>query len=221
MAAYVGSTRADKLKDPDNSIRLRSDLHTIFDAKCFAIVPIERRLVVYCLNTRLGSQIERLYHGVELHEIHDSGRFSQFLLARFAYTVFECLRAFLDANTPRKLRLRLNSETQVEQCSPDRCRRFAQDTAYQGKSGSFSPRKRCLPDTEELADSDDDWSEPEQRGRKRRRSDESESFSSSAFSCPGHSVNLSVARPETPPLLTPDVKAAHVHSESECGPTVG
>ena len=209
MAEYVDSTRADKLKDPDNSIRLRSDVHTIFDAKRFAIVPIEGRLVVHCLNARLGSQIERLYHGVELHRIYNSGCLTQFLLARFAYTVFERLRAFLEANNPRKLRLRLNNESKVELCSPERCWRFAKDTAYQGKSRSVSPKKRPPPDTEEPADSDNDWSEEEHRGRKRRRSNESESFSSSVLSGPGLSVNLSIATPETtPPLPTPSTKAA-------------
>ena len=208
MAVFVDSTRADKLKDPDNSIRLRSDVHTIFDTKRFAVVPMEGRLVVYCFNARLGSQIERLYHGVELHRLHDSGCLGRFLLARFAYTVFERLRAFLEAQTSRKLRLRLDNETKVEVCSPERCWRFAQDTAYQGKSRSVSPKKRPPPDTEEPADSDDDWLETESRGRKRCRSNESESFSSSVLSGTGHSMNPSIATPETPAVLASNAKVA-------------
>jgi hypothetical protein len=182
MASYVDSTRIDKLKDPDNSIRLRSDIHTIFDAKRFAIVPIDKRLVVYCFNTRLGSQAERLYHGVELHRVHDSGCLGQFLLARFAYTVFERLREFLEADVPRKLRLRIDNKTKVEMCDAERCRRFAKDTAYQGKSRSVSPRKHPPPGTDEQNDSDDDWSNSDSRGRKRLRSNESSSFSSSISS---------------------------------------
>lgn len=166
MSVYIDSTRADKLKDPDNTIRLRSDLHTIFDAKRFTIVPIERRLVVYCMNTKLGSQAQRLYHGVELHRIRDSGYLIQFLFARFAYTIFERLRAFLEANTPRKLRLRVENEEIVEMCSPERCWRFARDTAYQGKSRSVSPKKRPHPDAEAAVESDDDGTEAEFRGER-------------------------------------------------------
>jgi hypothetical protein len=182
MASYVDSTRVDKLKDPDNSIRLRSDVHTIFDAKRFAVVPIDERLVVYCFNARLGSQAERLYHGVELHRVHDSGCLGQFLLARFAYTVFERLRGFLEADVPRKLRLRIDNETKVEMCDAERCWRFAKDTVYQDKSCSISPRKRPPIDADEQNDSEDDWSDPDSRGRKRLRSNESSSFSSSISS---------------------------------------
>ncbi|KAL2397547.1 hypothetical protein ABEF93_000786 [Exophiala dermatitidis] len=173
MTVYIDSTRADKLKDSDNSIRLRSDVHSVFDAKRFAIVPIDGRLVVYCMNTKLGSQVERLYHGVELHRIRDSGYLGHFLLARFAYTVFERLRAWLESNTSRKLRLRVDNATRVEICSPERCWRFAQYTAYQGKSRSVSPKKRPHPDAGAAVDSDDEcqWVEAEFRGRKRRRDD--------------------------------------------------
>jgi hypothetical protein len=206
MSVYIDSTRADKLKDPDNTIRLRSDLHTIFDAKRFTIVPIERRLVVYCMNTKLGSQAQRLYHGVELHRIRDSGYLIQFLFARFAYTIFERLRAFLEANTPRKLRLRVENEERVEMCSPERCWRFARDTAYQGKSRSVSPKKRPHPDAEAAVESDDDGTEAEFRGRKRSRSDETESLSSSMLSSSaGYSSGLSVGTPGTPPTQTPKI----------------
>jgi hypothetical protein len=203
MAVYVDSTKADKLKDPDNSIRLRSDIHTVFDAKRFAIVPLEGRLVVYCMNTKIGSQVHRLYHGVELHRVRDSGFLSQFLFARFAYTVFELLRGFLEVNASRKLRIRVDNETKVEMCSPERCWRFAQDTAYQGKSRSVSPKKRPHPDTESAADSEDDEDEAERRGRKRSRGDETESFSTSVLSSSIGSADLSVETPGTPPIRAP------------------
>ncbi|EXJ59512.1 uncharacterized protein A1O5_12137 [Cladophialophora psammophila CBS 110553] len=200
MAVYIHSAKADKLKESDNSIRLRSDIHTIFDAKRFAIVPIEGRLVVYCMNTNLGSQVEGLYHGVEIHRIRNSGFLSQFLFARFAYTVFERLRAFLEANTTRKLRLRVDHEPKEEMCSPERCLRLASDTAYQGKSRSVSPKKRPRPDTEP---NDDNWSETDFRGRKRRRSDDTESFSVSLPSSVGYSADLLIGTPGTPPTPAP------------------
>ena len=201
MAIYINSTRADKIKDRDNSIRLRSDIRTLFDAKRFAIVPIGGRLVVYCMNTVLGSQVERLYHGVEVHRICDSGCLGEFLFARFAYTVFEQLQRFLEANTSRKLRLRVDNETAVEICSPERCWRFAKYTASRGKSGSISPKKRPHSEVEPAVDSDGDATDAEFRGRKRRRSGETESFASSVLSSSmGYSAESSAGTPGTPPL---------------------
>lgn len=88
-------------------------------------------------------------------------------------------------------------------CSPERCWRFAKDTAYQGKSRSVSPRKRPHPDAGAAVDSDDDWVEAEFRGRKRRRDDGIKSCSSSELSNnESHSAELSVETPGTPPAST-------------------
>lgn len=222
MGVYVPSTRVDKLKDPQNIIRLRSDIHTVFDAKNFAIVPIEGRLVVYCMNTALGSQVERLHHGVEVHRIRAR---SQYLLARFAYTVFAHLRAFLETDTDRKLRLWVENEETIEICGPERCEAFARYTAYRGKSGSASPRKRPHAEAaESCMDSDeDDWSEEEFRGRKRRRRGETQSLSGSEFSGRvGYSADSSLETPQSPPSQTPksegEAKAGLELSPEACQP---
>ena len=201
MYDYVPSTATDKMKHANNTIRLRSDIHTIFDAKRFAVVPMEKRLVAYCFNEESGSQVERLYHGVELHRLRVSGHFNHFLLARFAYTVFEHLRGFLDANASRKLRLRLQNDWMIQLCDRDKCQAYARATASQGKSRSVSPKKRQRPqDMEALETVEDDWSDEEgSRGRKRRRTNESNSWSPSisfASTCP--SSGVSVATPEGP-----------------------
>jgi hypothetical protein len=55
------------------------------------------------MNTKLGSQAQRLYHGVELHRIRDSGYLIQFLFAsrdaamRHITTTFDLYRSQLKA----------------------------------------------------------------------------------------------------------------------------
>ncbi|EXJ78112.1 hypothetical protein A1O3_09273 [Capronia epimyces CBS 606.96] len=206
LALYMNSARADALKAPVNMIRLRSDIHTVFDAKRFAIVPLDGRLIVYCLNYQLGSQFADLYHGVEIHQIRASPPVCQFLFARFAYTVFDTLRGFLVLNIPKKLRLFMNNQMETELCNPERCWRFAQYTACQGKSASASasPRKRPYPDAGP-AYSDDDGMEEEFRGRKKSRSDETSS-----------SADLSVKTPETTPFPASKIgKTTHVDNGDE------
>lgn len=232
MAQYIASTRIDKMKDPDNSVRLRSDIHTVFDAKRFAIVPIEGRLVAYCRNSAPVSQLNRLYHGVELHRISDPGYLAQFLFARFAYTVFQSFRTFLevDLQSSRKLRLRVGEQMGVEWCNAERCWRFAQVTARQGKSGSSSPRKRPHSgagaaddgghdydyydsyDYDDDDDDDDESDEAEPRGRKRRRTrrDDVDAAQSVSSSPPPSSIDcsttLSITTPKTLPFPATKVR---------------
>ena len=202
MYDFVPSTTTDKMKHTNNTIRLKSDIHSIFDSKRFAIVPIQQRLVAYCFNEEPGSQIERLYHGVEVHRLRVSVYFVRFLLARFAYTVFEHLRGFLDANESRKLRLRLQNEWIIETCDREKCQAYARATASQGKSRSVSPRKRPKShDLGEMEMLEAGWSDEEdQRGRKRFRTRRSTVSSPSvSFGSTCLSDGPSVATPETPP----------------------
>ena len=171
MVRYTDSTAMDRMKHATNTVRLRSDIHTAFDSKRFAIVPVNRRLVAYCLNALPGSHVERLYHGVELHRLANP---PEFLFARFAYTIFENLRDFLDANVERQLRIRTRSGCMIEFCSVGRCRQFSRVTACQGRWKSVSPKKRArAQEAEETELSNSDSSDKEElRGRKRRRTDE-------------------------------------------------
>jgi HNH endonuclease len=203
MYDYVPSTATDKMKHASNMICLRSDIHTIFDAKRFAIVPMEKRLVAYCFNEEPGSQVECLYHGVELHRLRVWGHFNHFLLARFAYTVFEHLRGFLDANVSRMLRLRLQNDWITQLCDRDKCQAYARATASQGKSRSVSPKKRPWPQgAEERETVEDDWSDEEEtRGRKRHRTNEYTCWPPSA-SFTSTYPSISEATPEGPLLPT-------------------
>jgi len=207
MFVYTMSTAMDKMKHPNNTIRLRNDIHTIFDSKRFAIVPAAGRLVAYCFNTEAGSHIERVCHGVELHRLNNP---PQLLLARLGYTVFEVLREFLDARVARKLLIRTENTWAEEICDFERCQQFSRTTASQSKSRSVSPKKRAkVYGSEDSEESDVEWSdewseeesdEEEMRGRKRRRSSKSSEHPASAsfraFKAPCLSDNQILAKPE-------------------------
>ncbi|KIX97441.1 uncharacterized protein Z520_06893 [Fonsecaea multimorphosa CBS 102226] len=175
MYDYTISTEMDQMQDPNNTVRLRSDIHRVFDSKCFAIVPIKRRLVAYCLNAKPGSQVERLFHGVELQRLNNP---PELLFARFAYSVFENLRGFLDARVERHLCFWTGDTWTTETCDVERCQQFSRVTASQGKSRSVSRKKRSRRDVEGMGSSSEESAEEEEengRGRKRHRSEDSTS----------------------------------------------
>ncbi|KAF7510868.1 hypothetical protein GJ744_005698 [Endocarpon pusillum] len=183
MAPYTASTGTDKIKHPTNMIRLRSDIHTISDARRFAIVLKEKKLMVHTFNETAISEVFRLYHNVPIHQF-EAG--VEFLFARFAYTVFEHLRTCLESGRPRKLHLHVEMGMEDGDCMGPECAKLAKETAGQSRSRSVSPKKRprgedtehAAWEEEEVEMSDD---EEEQRGRKRRRPGE-EWWSSSTSS---------------------------------------
>jgi HNH endonuclease len=182
MAPYTASTGTDKMKHPMNMIKLRSDIHTIFDAKRFTIVPKKKLLMVHTFSEKAISEVFRLYHNVPIQQF-EAG--VEFLFARFAYTVFEHLRTCLESGEPKKLRLRVGMGMEERDCVGRECAKFAKETASRSTSRSASPKKRQRgQDTEhatweeEVEMSDE---EEEQRGRKRRRLGE-EWWSSSTLS---------------------------------------
>jgi HNH endonuclease len=170
MAPYTASTRTDKMKHPMNMINLRSDIHTIFDAKRFTIVPKKKLLMVHTFSEKAISEVFRLYHNMPIQQF-EAG--VEFLFARFAYTVFEHLRTCLESGELKKLRLRVGMGMEERDCVGRECAKFAKETASRSTSRSASPKKRQRgQDTEhatweeEVEMSDE---EEEQRGRKRRR----------------------------------------------------
>ena len=136
MAHYTRVDAVDKTKDVGNIITLRSDIHTILDAKRFAFVPKKGQLVVHTFGEKAQSEVYRLYHNTRVHQSEVN---VQFLFARYAYALFQSLMPFLNANQPRKLRLTKEDVPQRE-CTSHECGQYAHETAYQGKSRSASPR---------------------------------------------------------------------------------
>lgn len=106
MSRYnTGSTST--LEDTANALLLRADLHIAFDKPRIAFVPKptgdggDMRLVAHLLEH--SPELEYLYHNRELHPTTVG---IDMLYARFAWTVFSLLDAFLECKTDRRLALR-------------------------------------------------------------------------------------------------------------------
>ena len=169
MARY---TRASSITDPRNLFLLRSDLHSIFDSKKFAVVPkrsIPNKdkplLVVHSFVATADSEITQLYHNVSLQTL--SGIAKEFLFARFSWTIFPLLCIFLNRGVPRALLVREEQGNTVKTFSGVQCRTMATPV----RSRSISPKKRKHPDTPAAEDEceDEDLDFEDFRGRQRRR----------------------------------------------------
>ncbi|KAI9770815.1 MAG: hypothetical protein M1839_003041 [Geoglossum umbratile] len=73
---------SEPVDDAQNAILLRSDVHTIFDQKRFAIVPKSSVLLVHIIAPGSSLQLTSLYHNVSLQPL--VGVAIQYVLARFA-----------------------------------------------------------------------------------------------------------------------------------------
>jgi len=86
---------ADPLSDIDdfaNLLGLRADLHTIFDARKFAIVPRNARLATYILADG-AADYWPAYHNVLVQHVHI--RSAAHLFARFAWAVLLKVKPFI------------------------------------------------------------------------------------------------------------------------------
>lgn len=172
MSRYAMHLRASPIDSGRNSILLRSDLHTLFDAKKFAFVPkragvnAERlSFAVHAFVNEVDSEIVQLYHNVVLQPLSELAL--EFLFARFAWTIFPLVSEFLARGRERVLRVRNKDEYSTETFSAAQCMGMVK----QSRSRSASPKKRkpaSEPDAEEILDEDLGFEEG--RGRKRRRS---------------------------------------------------
>ena len=104
--------------DKSNCLLLREDLHTSFDKMRFAFVPKESptgmSLVTHML-VQAGQHCEQ-YHNAKLHPI---GVSCEFLLVRFAWTIFPLLTNWLQQGHQRLLLLAENEES--EEVDSHRC----------------------------------------------------------------------------------------------------
>ncbi|KAM3547455.1 hypothetical protein ARSEF4850_010020, partial [Beauveria asiatica] len=81
------STWEEKAKpdDPSNAILLRSDIHTLFDAKRIMIVPKQGKWVTHVLYGTAHDELAECYHNVPLQPL--TGISLEFLFARFVWTI--------------------------------------------------------------------------------------------------------------------------------------
>ena len=180
MIQYTNRDRitSEEMNDSKNSILFRSDTHYLFDDRRFALVPKPLAIasnstwiVAHVIPPGASREIRDLYHNVALQPL--IGVAIEFLFARFAWTIFPCLVAFLEAGVRRNLCIVGEGNRVTEEVSSDRCIFLAK----QSKSRSVSPKKRKPDDCD--PGEDESLGEEGERGRKRWRYGASESLSSS------------------------------------------
>ncbi|KAK3346325.1 hypothetical protein B0T25DRAFT_276599 [Lasiosphaeria hispida] len=135
---------------PDNSLRLRKDVHTLWDAHRFALVPKQGAWVAHVLEAGVTDELQALYHNLQLQPL--AGVRREYMLARFAMAVLD---KAMFARQPSKGLRRLvwigtrGEDPGVKELSPKQCRAIF-GVGARGKSSSRSPSKRAR------AEGDDD-----------------------------------------------------------------
>ncbi|KAL5410109.1 hypothetical protein PMIN03_005570 [Paraphaeosphaeria minitans] len=149
MSRY-NNGRGNTLDDTVNAMLLQADLHIAFDKSRFVFVPKpsseggEQRLVFHLLDP--SPEYEHYHHN---HELHESAVSPEVLFARFAWTLFPLLGAFLSCKKNRRLTLRTATDNQVlarGYFPASVCGQFSQLSFWKR---SQSPKKR-KPDADVL-----------------------------------------------------------------------
>ena len=153
--------------DVANQICLRSDVHTVFDSGAWVIVPKEGGWVIHFCN--FTNTLGFLYHNTPLKL---SNMQPEFLLARFAWTIFPLIKQFITSGGDRYLRVRVE-----DNCGP-LGENFAVVSASKLKERSLSPKKRKV----NPSDNPPDLSARQQSGKTSKRQRRSSSSTSSASS---------------------------------------
>ena len=166
MFRYTNQQRpgTEPVDDAQNAVLLRSDVHTIFDQKRVGVVPKSSALLVHIMAPGSSLELIRLYHNVPLQPL--VGVAIQYILARFAWTVFAHSMNFIQYGLKRTLCIHIgDGETSTKDFSGEQCRQLFIPGS---KSRSQSPRKRQRDTFVEPPGDGDE--EEHVRGRKRRRS---------------------------------------------------
>jgi len=138
---------------PDNLLRLRKDVHTLWDAHRIAIVPKLGAWTVHVLHRGATDDLETLYHNQQLQPV--AGVCRQYLLARFAMAVFSMSLFVSQFTTTRRRILYIKAAgdlPQVGELTPDQIKASFGPPATRTKSSSRSPNKRTRAATPEDGD---------------------------------------------------------------------
>ncbi|THW63266.1 hypothetical protein D6D19_09669 [Aureobasidium pullulans] len=165
---------------PRNALLFRSDIHTVFDQRRFAITlkPLlpasdsaaTHGLAVHLFSLGLSEQFAKLYHGVALQPLH--GVAPEYLFARFAWTVFAYSVQFLQQDIKRALYIARDGETSEQEVNRDQCMQLYLThkcrslRPFKRKRDDRCPAREGDCDTEEQQDEDED----RHKGRARLRS---------------------------------------------------
>jgi len=176
MSLYLNPTRFDTedIDAHENGILLRSDIHTIFDQKRFALVPKPSSttptiwsFVAHLTTPGSCQELAMLYHNVMLQPL--TGIAIEFLLARFAWTIFGNSKYFLLRRVKRVLCLAEDGQTKIRELSGDECKALRQARA---KSGSPKKRKPATQEGQQDEEGEQEDEEEEQEDEEGRGGDE-------------------------------------------------
>lgn len=179
MSKYAKAVRPDiqMINVPRNAICLRSDIHGIFDQKRFVLVPKRSESPTFVIHVLVDNSpdLVDLYHNVSLQPLYDIS--VEYLLARFAWSIFSYTAPFFAQGLDRILTLVTAGASKTMELPGHQCKKMF--APPRSKSRSTSPQKRKRDDS--IAEIDESDDEPP-RGRKRRRSFES-TPSLTSFEC--------------------------------------
>jgi len=125
----------EAINDSNNMLLLRTDLHRTFDNGGFTFVPKAGEIITHILKPNW--ELRLLYHNTKLLPTSVP---SEYLLARFAYTIFPSLEGFLLCEGKEKLLL-LADKSQSK-ASADECWKYTKQAM---RSRSSSPKKNASP----------------------------------------------------------------------------
>ncbi|GAB1311872.1 hypothetical protein MFIFM68171_02082 [Madurella fahalii] len=160
--------------DPRNIILLRSDVHKLFDARRFVLVPKQGVWTSHVPFGKPDDELIALYHNVELQPLKQVA--VEFLFARFAWAIFAQCTFILPGPVARSL-LVVQAQTfaqAVREMSGDQyLAEFGPRSTSGSQSRSKSPKKRVresnAPDDDEVEGSEEEDEEEEFRGRPYKR----------------------------------------------------
>ncbi|KAM0721340.1 hypothetical protein Q7P37_003044 [Cladosporium fusiforme] len=139
-----GRTGRDVADSPANSIRLRRDVHLLWDNLFFSIIPKKPQHgdsdgLQWCVHSMV--QDEELYEDYHNRPTESlTGRAVEYFYARFAWDLFPKVIGFLQSTQPRRLAVRQSDGViEVRSFSTKECQDF---TRGQGRGRSASPTKR-------------------------------------------------------------------------------
>ncbi|KAI0570125.1 hypothetical protein TUN199_11183 [Pyrenophora tritici-repentis] len=172
MSQYNRSSTSS-IDDTGNAMLLQASLYIAFNRPRFVFVPKPSgndggmRLVLHLLEP--SAEFAHLYHNRELQQ---SDVDIEILFARFAWTLFPLLEAFLSCKKDRRLTVRTTSHDQILDggyFTAAACERFSMSST---RTRSVSPKKRKPDEGAIDSNSVDDINVPQQwLEKERKRSD--------------------------------------------------
>lgn len=141
-----GRTGQDVADSPANSIKLRRDVHLLWDSLFFSIVPKEARndggeKTTWRAHSMVSDEeLYTDYHNRPTEPL--TGRSVEYLYARFAWDIFPRVVGFLQSTQLRHLAVRrADGEVEVRTFSIQDCKEFIRNQG-RGRSASSTKRSR-------------------------------------------------------------------------------